>query len=306
MRTALARALAPRVALVAVAAALLGSAAPMAAVAEVVSGTCTGSVTIDDTVVLEADQPRDVAVEVPTSGSFVFVGSIDRDAGEEAPVPYSGELRLLLPVGSWQLESWSGETTDTEVVASGGYVLPEVLPGGTGPIPFEVVHIAGGDVCRIVVSVTTPGSTWDAVTIGLLVVTLLLVAATFAAGRQDTRGRGRPLVGLIAGLVGGLTAAATLFGSAAIALDSAVWWVLPAVLAALGLLLGAAAPFGGGAGTAETPDADGAGPGGGAPGGPIPLDGSTSPQQPASPQGPNPPDGPTSSEGPSSPQGRSD
>lgn len=265
MVTALTRGSTTWIALVACTAALLGASMSRPAAAEVVSGSCTGTVTIDDTVVLDADQPRDAAVEVPTTGSFVFVGSIERDAGEEAPIPFSGELRLLLPVGSVLLEEWSGETTDAEVVATGGYALPGVLPGGTGPIPFEVVHIAGGDVCRVVVSVTTPGSTWDAVTIVLLVVTLLLVAATFTAGRPDMRGRGRPLVGFVAGLLGGLTGAATLFGSATIALDSAVWWVLPAVLAALGLLLGAAAPFGGGNGetAAETP-----GPGTGPSGGP--------------------------------------
>lgn len=223
---------------------LLGGVVPAPAAAEVVSGSCTGTVAIDDSVAIAAEEPRDAPVEVPTSGSFVFVGSIDRAGGEEAPVPFSGELRVLLPIGSWPLEDWSGQTTDTEVVASGGYVLPEVLPRGTGPIPFEVVHIVGGEVCRIVVSVTTPGGTWDPVTIGLLVVTLLFVAATFAAGRRDARGRGRPLAGLVAGLLSGLTGAATLFGAAAIALDSAVWWVLPAMLAALGLLLGTAAPFG--------------------------------------------------------------
>jgi hypothetical protein len=269
MLITLARSAASRVALVACASVLLGWTVQASAAAEVVSGRCTGTVTIDDSITLDADQPREVPVEVPTSGSFVFVGSIERDGGEEAPVPYSGELRLLLPIGSWQLEDWSGETTDTEVVASGGYALPVALPSGTGPIPFEVVHIAAGEVCRIVVSVTTPGSTWDAVTIGLLVVTLLLVAATFAAGRQDAGGRGRPLVGLVAGLLGGLAGAATLFGAAGIALDSAVWWVLPAVLAALGLLLGVMAPFGAEAtasGTADTtPDGDGAdGPGAGA------------------------------------------
>jgi hypothetical protein len=287
MLTTLARSTAPRLALIAWASVLLGSTVQSSAAAEVVSGSCTGTVTIDDSVVLEADQPRDVPVEVPTNGSFVFVGSIDRDGGEEAPVPYRGELRLLLPIGSWQLEDWSGETTETEVVASGGYALPGVLPGGTGAIPFEVVHIAGGDVCRIVVSVTTLGSTWDAMTIGLLVVTFLLVAATFAAGRQDASGRGRPLVGLVAGLLGGLTGAATLFGAAGISLDSAVWLVLPAVLGALGLLLGVMAPFGGEPTAPDTasdadpdaaPDAadtDGPGPGG------VPPTGRSSPRFPA-------------------------
>jgi len=284
MVTAPARGTTLRVALVACAAALLGASVSTTAVAEVVSGTCTGTVTIDDAVVLDADQPRDAAVEVPTTGSFVFVGSIERDAGEEAPVPFSGELRLLLPVGSVALEEWSGQTTDAEVVASGGYVLPGVLPGGTGPIPFEVLHIAGGDVCRVVVSVTTPGSTWDTITIGLLVVTLLLVAAMFAAGRQDARGRGRPLVGLLAGLLGGLTGAATLFGAAPIALDSPVWWVLPLVLAALGLLSGTAAPFGAER-DGETSEADRPGPDAGSRGGP------------GSPPGPEAPEGPSSSDG---------
>lgn len=290
MLAPLVRGLASALTLLTVTAALLGS-VPTTAVAEVVSGSCTGSVTIDDTIVLEADQPRDVAVEVPSSGSYVFVGSIDRDGGEESPVPYSGSLRLQLPVGSVALGEWSGETTDTEVVASGGYALPGVLPGGTGPIPVEVVHIAGGEVCRIIVSITTPGDTWDALTIGLLVVTVLLVAATFAAGRQDARGRGRPLAGLFAGLVGGLTGAAMLFGTATIALDSPVWWVLPAVLAALGLLLGSLAPFGGASAATASPDADGGGPSGGAP------DGSTAPGGPTTPGGPTAPDGPGSSDG---------
>lgn len=43
---------------------------------------------------------------------------------------------------------------------------------------------------------------------------------------------------------GGATGAATLFGTGVIALDSFLWWVAPVGLAAVGLLLGAAAPFG--------------------------------------------------------------
>ena len=259
MFTALARSSVARLGLVVGAGLLLTSMLQVPGAAEVVSGSCTGTVTIDDGVVLEATQPREVATEVPTEGSFVFVGSIEGDGDAGEAVPFSGELRLLLPIGSWPLEAWSGETGDTEVVVNGGYALPGVLPSGTGPIPFEVVHIVGGEVCRIVVSVAAPGSSWDAVTIGLLVASLLLVAAMFAAGRRDLRGRGRPLVGLIAGLLGGLMAAATLFGAGGVALDSAVWWILPAILAALGLLLGAVAPFGR---EAESTEVRGSGSGG--------------------------------------------
>jgi len=223
--------------------ALIGAFPATPASAEVVEGDCDGVVTIDDEVVIDAAQPADVPVEVPRRGSFEFEGTIEREPDED-PITQRGELRLLLPIGSHTLETWSGTTSTPEVVGRGTYEVPTFAPGGSGPLPLELVITADRQRCVILVGVTVPGTTWDATTFTLLLVTVLLLAALLFSGRRDAKGKGRPLVGLLSGLLAGILAAATLFVGALIALNSVLWWVLPVVLAALGVLIGVAAPFG--------------------------------------------------------------
>ncbi len=211
--------------------------------AEVVEGSCTGTVTMNGELAIDADRAAMTPAVIAESGTAQIVGSFDREPSDEA-MPYRSELQGRHAFGTWTISSWSGQTLTPEVDATESYTLPVFIPRGSGAVPLSLDVAFGDDTCQIVGTVAVAGPTFDGLTIGLLIATLLLLAATIAAGRAGSRGRGRPLVGLFVGLLAGLAGATTLFGAGAIALDSILWWIAPLVLGALGIALGVAAPFG--------------------------------------------------------------
>ena len=225
------------------------------ATAEVVDGTCTGTVTMDGEPVIDAQQARSVPAVVPDRGIADVVGGFDVEPSDQA-VPYRGELRGQHAFGSWVITSWTGQTSTSEVVASQAYALPNFIPRGSGPVPLVLDVSVGTDSCRIIGMFAVAGPTFDGLTIVLLGVTLVLLAATLGAGRAGRRGFGRPFVGLVTGVLAGAAGAVTLFGAGAISLDSNVWWFAPLVVAALGAALGMVAPFGRKQPERELPESD--------------------------------------------------
>jgi hypothetical protein len=213
------------------------------AAGQVVEGTCTGSVTMEGQLVVDVQQPSTAPVEIPDRGTAAVAGSFDLPPAE-TPVPYRSELRGRHAFGTFVITSWDGQSTTPEVVAERSYELPNVIPRGSGPIPVVLDAAFGDESCRIVGTVAVAGPTFDGLTVAMLLVTGLLLGATAASGRSRARGSGRPLVGAITGLFAGGTGAVALFGAGTIALDSNVWFVAPLLLGALGVTLGAVAPFG--------------------------------------------------------------
>lgn len=228
--------------------------------AEVVEGSCAGTVTINGEFVTDADRSVVAPAVIAESGTAQIEGSFDR-APSDAAVAYRGELRGRHAFGSWPIVSWSGQSRTPEVDATEPYALPAFIPRGSGAVPLDLDVEFGDDTCQIAGAVAVVGPTFDGLTVGSLVTTLLLLSATIAAGRAGSRGRGRPLLGLFVGLLAGLAGAATLFGAGAIAFDSILWWIAPFVLGALGIALGVAAPFGRDTGGREllTPGTSGSG-----------------------------------------------
>jgi hypothetical protein len=213
------------------------------AAGEVVEGTCTGSVTMEGQPAVDVQQASEVPVEIPDRGIAQVAGSFDLPPAE-TPVPYRGELRGRHAFGTFEITSWSGRSSTPEMVAERTYELPNVIPRGSGPIPVVLEAAFGDESCRIVGAVVVAGPRFDGLTLGMLVVTGLLLGATAASGRSGPRGSGRPLVGALTGLLAGGTGAVALFGTGTIPLDSNVWLVAPLLLGALGVTLGAVAPFG--------------------------------------------------------------
>jgi hypothetical protein len=213
------------------------------AAGQVVEGTCTGSVTMEGQLVVDVQQLSSAPVEIPDRGTAEVAGSFELPPAE-APVPYRGELRGRHAFGTFLITSWDGQSTTPEVVAERSYELPNVIPRGSGPIPVVLDAVFGDESCRVVGTVAVAGPTFDGLTVAMLLVTGLLLGATAASGRSRARGSGRPLVGAITGLLAGGTGALALFGAGTIALDSNVWFVAPLLLGALGVTLGAVAPFG--------------------------------------------------------------
>lgn len=83
----------------------------------------------------------------------------------------------------------------------------------------------------------------DALAIVSLVVLAALLAATIHAGRAGAHGSGRPVLGLVAGLLAGAAGATAMFSLGAVAIGSPIWVYAPLVLGTLGTALGLTAPF---------------------------------------------------------------
>ncbi len=83
----------------------------------------------------------------------------------------------------------------------------------------------------------------DGLTVGSLVALLALLTITVGAGRVGTHGSGRPMVGLVAGLLAGLAGATSLFSVGTISLGSPAWIYLPLASSTLGTALASTAPL---------------------------------------------------------------
>lgn len=105
----------------------------------------------------------------------------------------------------------------------------------------------GDASCVVEMTMAAPvdaaGPSIDGLTVGSLVALLALLAVTVGAGRARAHGSGRPILGLVAGLLAGLAGATSLFSVGAITLGSPTWIYGPLVLSTLGTALGTTAPL---------------------------------------------------------------
>lgn len=152
------------------------------------------------------------------------------------PVPH---LFMVLSLGIFVLMA---------VLALGPGAASETAPVAAGSGQEDGVVMAMDAGVPILASVPTAGSPAHpgsaVVTLAALVALLSLVTAIFRAGRMRSHGAGRPILGLLAGLLAGAAGAASLFSLGVIPLASPAWIYLPLVLATLGASLGWTAPFG--------------------------------------------------------------
>ncbi|HKJ55549.1 MAG TPA: hypothetical protein VJ978_06135 [Nitriliruptoraceae bacterium] len=211
--------------------------------AEVVEGTCTGSVTVQGTdLTIADDSAADTTIEIPASGTVDYTASLGVEAPAE-PQTAEGDLVITLPIGEWEVESWSNETTLVEVSGTETYRVPAWVPQGSGAIPLEVTHVQGDTVCRADYRIAVEGSPWSAQSALLVLLTVIAGIAMLWAGRDRGTGSGRPIAGAIAGFVFGLLCAGSLFAFGAAPLDSPLFYILPLVGMAIGIGLGAWGPF---------------------------------------------------------------
>ncbi len=211
--------------------------------AEVVEGSCDGAVTIQDTdTTIEASAPADTTIVVPATATVDYSATLGVDAPAD-PETAEGDVVITLPIGEWEVASWSDETTLVAVEGTHTYRAPAWVPRGSGAIPLEVTHVQGDTVCRADFRVSVDGSPWSAQSALLLLLTLLGAIGTFAAGRDQGAGTGRPVLGAVSGFFFGLMGAASLFAFGFTALDSPLFWILPIVGMLLGVGLGAWGPL---------------------------------------------------------------
>ena len=138
------------------------------------------------------------------------------------PIPH---LFMVLTIGVFVLMTVSAfapaQAEDRVATAAGPGA--ELLPAGTAMDPAAPAV--------------------DTLTLASLVLLVALVAVTIGAGRAGAHGSGRPILGLVAGLLAGVAAAASLFSLGVITRGSPTWVYAPLALATLGNTLGLTAPF---------------------------------------------------------------
>ncbi len=151
------------------------------------------------------------------------------------PVPH---LFMLLSIGIFALMAVlafaPGASQDTESTAAAAAPEGEVLLSMGAGMPVASPATA---------SAAPASSAADGLAFASVAALLVLLGATARAGRMRAHGSGRPIQGLVAGLLAGVAGAASLFLVGAIHLESPTWVYLPLVLSTLGTALGVTAPF---------------------------------------------------------------
>lgn len=212
----------------------------------ITQGRCTGSVTyVDTNQTIDANAPLSPTIEVPLAGRLDYRGELNLPA-PATEVRYDGGVFVEFLTGSWAAATW-GPALTMEVVAGGLYTyeVPSWAPKGTGAIPVVAFHDHNGTICRAEFNVALIGSSWGPVSILALVGTGVFAAAMIGAGfNRPDKGRGRPILGVVAGFFFGLFLGASLFLFGLIDLDSPFLVVLPFLLAFVGLVFALWAPFG--------------------------------------------------------------
>ena len=156
---------------------------PKFASAEIESGECTGSAQFvngtksDGSFTLDADQPRDEVVVVPRSDTVQWAASTPATGGD-----YSGSITIDLPfpLGSYEVESWSGTVEANSNSGTDSYDLPAAIPSG---VEFEVsaTHTDSAGTCAGSLTVRIEGGSFGSpVTSIALVVTAVLGAMLVA------------------------------------------------------------------------------------------------------------------------------
>lgn len=106
------------------------------------------------------------------------------------------------------------------------------------PLPHLFMTVSVGTLTLMVLAAGGPeGST---VVLGSFLAFVALLVATIRVSRR-TSGPGRPVLGLLAGLLTGVAGAASLLSIGAISASSPLWVYLPLVVAMLATLLGGSA-----------------------------------------------------------------
>lgn len=169
-------------------------------------------------------------------------------AGSSArlPIPH---LFMVLSIGFFVVMMVSAFAP----AAADGGVSPAAAPGSApAEMSARSTGCTGGATvgdasCAVGMTMAAPVEpavpAVDGLMVGSLVALLALLAVTVGAGRAGAHGSGRPILGLVAGLLAGLAGAASLFSMGAITLSSPTWIYGPLVLSTLGTALGTTAPL---------------------------------------------------------------
>ena len=146
--------------------------------AEVTRGSCIGQADFPSKTsdrVLDADRPRSSVFLVPMDETVAYAGALSEGAQPfDSPVPFEGGISVQLPLTTWQIVSWGGESTQVSDEGLYTYSVPSFVPAGTGEFEVTGWHQQGDVNCAVVVTVALDGEPGPAA--------LVAVAGTFVFG----------------------------------------------------------------------------------------------------------------------------
>lgn len=159
---------------------------PGAASAGLSSGECTGSLRFlggtesGGPFTVDITEPLDDVLVIPRSDTVQWTGSTPATGG-----PYAGSVTVNLPfpLGSVEIESWSGTLRTNSGSGTETYDLPAIVPGGV-EFDVSVVHTDAAGTCAGSVRMKIEGGAFGGVVtpIALVATVLLAVGAVGIAG----------------------------------------------------------------------------------------------------------------------------
>lgn len=104
------------------------------------NGKCTAAATFSDGHTVDADQDT---AKIPKRDTVNWRGSMSVPAGQE--MAYAGHISIKLPVGSYEIRSWSGTTKKNASGGTDSYDIPKAIPGMKGTVSGS--HTQAGVTC---------------------------------------------------------------------------------------------------------------------------------------------------------------
>jgi hypothetical protein len=147
---------------------------------EVIEGACTGSITFSDGTKVTESQPLNEVVDVPPADTVTYEGMTGTPK-PTSPVGFAGSVDVKLPVMTWVVVSWSGETEENSDDGTYTYDVPSFVPRGTGGFEVTAFHNQQGENCVVAVTMRLDGDPGPAAILGVAL-TGIFAAGVGAAG----------------------------------------------------------------------------------------------------------------------------
>jgi hypothetical protein len=113
--------------------------------AELKTGSCTGSGTFSDGLVVDETTPESTVIEVPREDTVAWEGKATRaPADADVEIPFSGAVQAKIGFFWITIRSWGGTAQPGADANMGTYTyeVPDIVPG-TGEIKVRATHDHG-------------------------------------------------------------------------------------------------------------------------------------------------------------------
>jgi len=211
-----------------------------------IEGPCEGEATVDGVTYDDTYDTKDNAIRFPENPGGMVIPY--RGAITAENMDYDGSVGVVIGPAVVAIADWGPDENPQDTrEKQGDYTLGTELDNLVGIYEVRAVHNVGGaEACSATVYIKIEGSPLST-PIGLAAVigaAIFLILMLLAAMKKSGELRGRPVLGLIMGLLFGLFLALVLQQFCIWPLDNLTVIGLPLLMALAGLGLGVWGPFG--------------------------------------------------------------